>query len=193
MDILYLDDYINLYSKKHHKIIKIIPYKNTLKNGHIIDKEKFIKKMSKFLDEYQINKNIFNNTISIIINNSYSLIDKEVLKEVFELLYYKKINFIQEVNYLDIDKNKLFINYNNSYFYLYSINKNGNIQINIYDNNEINNFLISKIIKLYNKNKVYVFGKNYLKIIKILDENKINYYYFEDSENLFINLLIKNM
>ena len=193
MDILYLDDYINLYSKKHHKIIKIIPYKNTLKNGHIIDKEKFIKKMSKFLDEYQINKNIFNNTISIIINNSYSLIDKEVLKEVFELLYYKKINFIQEVNYLDIDKNKLFINYNNSYFYLYSINKNGNIQINIYDNNEINNFLISKIIKLYNKNKVYVFGKNYLKIIKILDENKINYSYFEDSENLFINLLIKNM
>ena len=193
MDILYLDDYINLYSKKHHKIIKIIPYKNTLKNGHIIDKEKFIKKMSKFLDEYQINKNIFNNTISIIINNSYSLIDKEVLKEVFELLYYKKINFVQEVNYLDIDKNKLFINYNNSYFYLYSINKNGNIQINIYDNNEINNFLISKIIKLYNKNKVYVFGKNYLKIIKILDENKINYYYFEDSENLFINLLIKNM
>lgn len=193
MDILYLDDYINLYSKKHNKILMVRPYKNTLKNGHIINKEKFIKKLMKILNEYQINKNIFNNAINVIINNSYSLIDKEILKEILELLNYKKVNFIQEINYLNINKNKLYINFNNSYFYIYSINKIGNVMINMYDNNEINSGLIKKIIKLYNKEKIYIFGKNYLELIKILNKEKIDYYFFENSEFLFLEVMIKNM
>ena len=46
-NIIYIDDYINLYNKKNHKLIITKPYNNTLRNGFIIDKDKFIKKMNK--------------------------------------------------------------------------------------------------------------------------------------------------
>ncbi len=193
MDILYLDDYINLYSYKHKKIILVNPYKDTLRKGHIINKEKFIKKMEQVINEYHINKNIFNNNINVIINNSYSSIDKEILKEILEILNYKKINFIQEINYLDLDKKKLYINFNNSYFYIYHIDNQGKVKISYYDNNEINNLLILKIIKLYRKEKIYIFGKNYIDLIKILKKEKIDYYFFEDSNNLLIKIILNNM
>ena len=44
-NILYLDDYINIYNLKNNKLITIKPYKNTLENGLIIDKDKFNKKL----------------------------------------------------------------------------------------------------------------------------------------------------
>ncbi len=193
MDILYLDDYINLYSYKHKKIIIVNPYKDTLRKGHVINKEKFIKKMEQVINEYHINKNIFNNNINVIINNSYSSIDKEILKEILEILNYKKINFIQEINYLDLDKKKLYINFNNRFFYIYNIDNQGKVKINYYDNNEINNLLITKIIKLYKKEKIYILGKNYIELVKLLKKEKIDYYFFEDSNNLFIKIILNNM
>ena len=192
-DYLYLDDYINLYSKKYNKIIIIKPYKGTLKYGHIINKEKFIKKMNQVIDEYHINNNIFNNNINVIINNSFSIIDKEIIKELLLLLNYKKVNFIQEINYLNINKNKIYINYNETYFYIYNINNIGNIDIHIYVNNKINRSLIIEILNLLNKNKIFIFGKNYLELVNLLNKTSYEYYFFEESKNLLINLILKNV
>ena len=67
-DYLYLDDNINLYSKKNGKIYIVVPYKDTLKDGRIVNKEKFIKKFSELIKDLKINNNIFNNSISVIRN-----------------------------------------------------------------------------------------------------------------------------
>ncbi len=192
-DYLYLDDNINLYSKKNGKIYIVVPYKDTLKDGRIVNKEKFIKKFSELIKDLKINNNIFNNSISVIINNNITLEDKEIIKDTLEILNYKKIKFIREINYLALNKDKLFISYNYSYFYFYSINYRGNTEMLVYDNNRINKELIVKIIKLLNKKKIYVFGKNYNELITILNDLNLDYYYFENSDNLILNLVIKKL
>ena len=80
-NILYLDDYINFWNKKLNKILVIKPYKNTLLNGHIIDRDKFIKRFNKIIIDNKLNKNIFNNTITIIINSSYTKEDKRIINK----------------------------------------------------------------------------------------------------------------
>ncbi len=190
-DYLYLDDYINLYSNRVNKLIQVFPYKDTLEKGRIINREKFLKKFNKIIKEYKLNNNIFNNNIDVIINKSLSLEDKMVIKDTLELLNYKKIKFISEIEYLNIDKKKLYIIYNYTYFYLYYIDYYGNLKILMYDYN-INKDLILKIIKLLNKEKTIIYGKNYLELLNVLNKAKINYYFYEKSENYILYRIIYN-
>ncbi len=192
-DYLYLDDFINLYSKKYNKIIVISPYKETLKYGRIINKDKFIKKMTKVIEEYHLNKNIFNNSIKVIINKNISILDKQNIKEALEILNYKKVKFVQEILYLNMDKKKLYINYNQTYFYLYYINATGNVEIINYDNNKVNKRIIINILNLINKNKIFIYGKCALELVDMLHKHCDNYYYFEEYDNLLLNLIKKDV
>ena len=116
MNILYLDDYINLYIDKKKQIYIIKPYKDTLRYGVIINKNKFINKMKKELLNIGLINNIFKNNITIIINNFYKDIDKEIIKEVLEELNFKAISFVQESKILNNCKKNILINCNYSYF-----------------------------------------------------------------------------
>ncbi len=191
-DYLYLDDYINLYSKKTQQIIKIMPYKDTLLMGRIINKDKFIKKFAKVIKEYKLNNNIFNNNINVIINKNITKEDKEIIKDTLELLNYKKIKFLSEIDYLLVDKKKLYIIYNYTYFYLYYIDYYGNLKILMYDYN-INKDLILHIIKLLNKDKIIIYGKNYLELLAILKGTKLDYYFYEEGENYILYRIIYNL
>ena len=192
-NILYLDDYINFYNKKLNKILVIKPYKDTLLNGKIIDRDKFIKRFSKIIVENKLNKNIFNNTITVIINSSYTKEDKKIIIDVLEDLNYKNIKLVNEINYLNVNKNNLVINYNDTYFYFYYQNHKGNIDMLMLPNNNITNVFITDYIKLLKKKNIYLFGKAFLDITSKLDKEKINYYYYEDSTNLIINLILQNL
>ena len=191
-DYLYLDDYINLYSKKTQQIIKIMPYKDTLLMGRIINKDKFIKKLAKVIKEYKLKNNIFNNNINVIINKNITKEDKEIIKDTLELLNYKKIKFLSEIDYLLVDKKKLYIIYNYTYFYLYYIDYYGNLKILMYDYN-INKDLILHIIKLLNKDKIIIYGKNYLELLAILKGTKLDYYFYEEGENYILYRIIYNL
>ncbi len=192
-NILYLDDYINFWNKKLNKILVIKPYKDTLLNGKIIDRDKFIKRFSKIIIDNKLNKNIFNNTITIIINSSYTKEDKRLLTNVFEELNYKNIKFVNEINYLNVNKNNLILNYNDTYFYFYYQNYKGNIDMLMLPNNNITSEFITDYIKLLKMKNVYLFGKSFLDIISKLDKEKINYYYYEESANLILNLILQNL
>ena len=189
-NILYLDDYINLYNEKLQKIITYKPYKNTLKFGHIIDSEKFSKNMSMLIKANNLSNNIFNSEISIVINPTYSKLEKQVIKNILEDLNYKNIKFIQELDYLKLSKDNLIINYNYEYMHWYYIDKLGKVKMILLENNEINCYLIKTILKKLNKKEIYLFGKNIQEIENILKEEPWHYYYFEDSENLIINKIL---
>lgn len=189
-NILYLDDYINFYNKKIDKIMVIQPYKNTLKNGKIIDRDKFIKKFNKFISDNNLKNNIFNNNISIITNNGTTEEDKKTFLEVFDELNYKNITFISEIDYLKIDKNSIYINYNYSYFYIYNINESGKVEISFFDLNKLGRNLMSYILNYFNKKKIFIFGKNYQELDKEIKNKKIQYYYFEESDNLILKKLL---
>lgn len=186
-NILYLDDYINLYSEKLDKTIIEKPYKHTLSNGRIINTEKFIKYFKIIKEKHKINNNIFSENIIVIINSKILEDDKIKLKRILEELNYKNIRIINELEILKINKKQLFINYNYSYFYMYYMDNN-KVKINMYENNFINRQLLLETIKLTNKNEILVTGKNLKELNNILKTCKYNYYYYEDYDNLFIKM-----
>lgn len=190
--ILYLDDYINLYLKEENKILKIKPYKDTLKNGKVKDNDKFSKIFQQIINKNQLNKGIFNNNILVILNKDYTKIDKLALLNLLEEINYKKIKFKYEYEFLEMRKNKLYLNYNDTYFSIYYLDELGKIKFNIYENNFINRNLIINILKCLNKKEIFIYGKKYEEVINILNKSKLNYYYFEESDNLILNLLKNN-
>ena len=190
--ILYLDDYINLYLKEENKILKIKPYKDTLKNGKVKDNDKFSKIFQQIINKNQLNRGIFNNNILVILNKDYTKIDKLALLNLLEEINYKKIKFKYEYEFLEMRKNKLYLNYNDTYFSIYYIDDLGKIKFNIYENNFINRNLIINILKCLNKKEIFIYGKKYEEVINILNKIKLNYYYFEESDNLILNLLKNN-
>lgn len=191
-NILYIDDYINLYVGELNKIIVSKPYKNTLKNGLIADGEKYIKNFQKLSKEYNLNNGIFNNNIKVIINKECTLENKKTIINILEELNYKNIEFIQELEIIKLDKNKLYICFNESYFYIYYLDNLGKTKYLLYENNQINKTLLNRILQSINKKEIFIYGKNYLELNNILSNTKFNYYYFEDSENLILNYVIQN-
>lgn len=191
MNILYLDDYINYYSKKNSQIIKVIPYKNSIRNGVIIDKVKFIKRFNKLLIDNHIKNSLLSDSITVIINNYYTEEDKYVLKEILNEMNYKNVYFTSENKYLNIKKDIIYINCNYTYFYILHLNYLGNLEINLYKNDDLNKKILKYIIKNLKPNTIILYGKNTFEIKEILDDNDIdNYYYFEENDNLIINIML---
>lgn len=191
-NILYLDDYINFYDKKTHQLIIAKPYKNTLRNGFIIDKEKFNKKFLQMLDSYNLKQTFFNESMTIIINNLYTKEDKNLVQEAMEILNYKNIKFVQEIKYLKIDKSLLYINCNATYYYLIYTNYLGNVEVNLYKNDKINKKYLINIVKDLKKEKIILYGKNYKEIVNLISKQDLNYYYYQESDNLMIHYLLNN-
>ena len=190
-NILYLDEYINYYDKKYGKIIKFKPYKKTLKNGIIIDSKKFLKSFEKLKKAYKIANALLNEKLILIINSNYSIDDKNKIKDLLEELNYKQIEIINEITFLKINKNNLYINYNESYFNIYYLD-NEKVKLINYENNNVNKSLVINILKKINKENIIILGKNYQELINIFKKTNCNYYFYEESDNLFIKIYLKN-
>ena len=191
-NILYLDDYINFYHVKNKLLIVHKPYKHTLKYGKIIDHDKFIKKFTKIIGDNKLNKNFFNSSINVIINGTYNKEDKRIIKDVLENFNYQKINFIPEIKFLKLTKKAIIINANLDYTLIYYLDYKGNMQVITLDNNKFLNVFLKYILNQFKNKRIYLYGKNYLKIIDLLKECHQNYFYYEDSENLIINKIIND-
>ena len=192
-NILYLDSHINIYVKKLDKILNIKPYKNTLSNGIIIDSKKFIKILKTVQSENKLNNSFINESI-IIINNSFFTKDyKEYIKQLMEEINYKNCKFIHEIKLINLNKNTIFINYNETYFYINYINKEGKIKTKLYEKDLINKNIILNILKIIDKKNIIISGKKCQELVNILKKTNYNYYYFEDSKNTFIELLKNKM
>ena len=189
-NILYLDDYINLYNKKKDLLIKNIPYKGTLKYGKIIDHIKFTKKYNKILENNKLNKNILGSSILVIINDSYTKEDKRIIKEALENLNYKRVVFKNELEYFKIKKNSILINANQDYINITYLENNGKVKVFNLEYNSFFKEILIDVLKKFKNKIIYLYGKNYEELISILENLKINYYYFEESENLILSKII---
>lgn len=188
MNILYIDDYLNYYSEEINEIIKIKPYKKTICNGMVINREKFIKLFSKVLKEKGINNNFIKGEITLIVNNN-SILYKEDMQRILEELNYRKVHFINEKSLINIDAKTVFISANNNYINVYYLDNLGKIKTDLYPWNSAirDNFL--DIIFSFQKSKYVLVGKNAKEIKNLFNETD-NYYYYENYSNYFIDKLI---
>ncbi|MBQ2892268.1 MAG: hypothetical protein IJE45_05185, partial [Bacilli bacterium] len=61
-----------------------------------------------------------------------------------------------------------------------------------YKNDYINKKLINDIFKIIQKDKIILCGKNIEELINIIKNKYYNYFYYEDHNNLYIKLALKN-
>ncbi len=189
MNILYLDDYINLYYYKNKEIISRVPYKGTLQYGLIINKKKFIKSFSKLLLEKNIKSSLIKETIMVIINRIWTTRDKELIKDILLLFNYKKVVFVNEISYLNINKKEVYINYNLGYFYLSYIDDYGEVITSVYDNSLVNKSIITCLLKKINK-EVMCYGNNTKELLEIINNINKEYYVYKDSSNFILKTII---
>ena len=187
-NILYLDDYINYYDKRKKELICFKPYRYTLKLGKVINSKKFINSFLKLKKEFKLTEPLLNEKIILIINANYGYDDKLKIKEILEELNYRKVEIVNELKYLKVNKKNMFINFNDTYFNIYYL-ENDKVKTLSYERNNVNNYLVINIVNLLNKENIIIFGKKYRSAINILNKINKNYYFYEDSENLFIELL----
>lgn len=115
-NIIYLtDEYIFIKNKKQKDIIKYKINKNIILNGKIINAQKFIKTYELVLKKYNLNTNFFGDTIKIITNASYSLLDKQILKNIFSTLNYRKIVIENASKYLKLNQSNAYLEIYDTY------------------------------------------------------------------------------
>lgn len=123
-NIVYLtDEVIYIKNNKLNEIIKSKIKKGIIKNGRVINKDKFINAFTKIINDNKINNNIFGSTIKIIVNSSYSSIDINNLKEIFTYLNYRKVLIDYESKYYKLKNNNVYLSIYDNYVYLYYLDE----------------------------------------------------------------------
>lgn len=142
-------------------------------NYKVINKELFIQEFEHILKTNKINNNILTDNIKIIIDATYSEIEKEDLSTIFKELSFNKIEFIDLLTLFILDSTELLIDISNN-------------SIKIYFDNEIilSNIYFYKykaILKLYLKN---IKDKYNIKCIKLFGNYKFTNKFIYDIEKI---------
>jgi hypothetical protein len=193
MNYLYLVDNIAFYkSYKNNNIFKIKLSKKEIKLGKISDINLFYDTFNTFLIQKHLINILYNEKITLIINETYTNSDKYLLEEILNKINFNQVYFINVSNILDLKKYN-YLEINNDYLLMYYKNnlkkkKYRLIPSNFFNSNEelfnyINNNFPSKDTLLYGNNT------SIEDILKELDKfnNKINYYILEKPSSYLVN------
>lgn len=154
-NFLYLiDNNIIYYSTKLDSlIIKKIP-KKILCLGKIAEPKDFDKYFKIFLKENKIISGYFKENITIIIDDTYTTVDKCILKDIIEANNFKNVKYINEKKFFKPKRKELILIFNEDYKKVY-IKKKEEVELlvissNIFSNSDIIAYLNEKY-KVYNK------------------------------------------
>jgi hypothetical protein len=193
MNYLYLVDNIAYYkSYKNNNIFKIKLSKKEIKLGKISDINLFYDTFNTFLIQNHLINILYNEKISIIINETYNNSDKYLLEEILNKINFNQIYFINVSNILDLKKYN-YLEINNDYILMYYKNNLKQKRYRLIPNNffntkeellkYLNNYFPSKDTLLYGNNT------SIEEILNKLEEfnNKNNYYILEKPSSYLVN------
>ncbi len=185
-NILYLvDNEIIYYSlRKNNIFIKKIPH-NILYEGKVASVKLFSKYLIGFFKEHNLINNIFLENISVLINNNYTTVDKDILIDILEKIPLKKPTFIKISTLLNLCNVNVILD--KEYINIYYKNKSNKI---VYSHININLFDSIEILKLLRKKTngktVYYLGNN-PNIINLLKECKE--YVYQNPKLVLFNIV----
>lgn len=185
-NILYINDYINYYDKKTNQLIKHTPYAKSIDKGLISDINKFIKSFKRMIKDNKIKQGMFNDKLLIITPPNFTSAYKYLYKQIFISLNYNFIVFKNEINFYNLSKKNINISLSNNYFYITKSFYNKTIS-NCYTIEDLN------IILKDNTKNYYLYGLPSELIINTFEKNNLNYYLFDENENIFIKKQILSL
>ncbi len=156
-NIIYLtDDYLFIGNTKTKEYKKIKVPKNILKNGKVINLNKFLEFMISTINKNNLNNSIFGNNIKIIVSSKYNNVDITIIKNIFTKLNFKKIIIIEENKYYNLKPNKAYLDIFNNYMLLTYIDDYKEIKEYIldYDYFLIDNLFNMDYLEQFIKNKI---------------------------------------
>jgi hypothetical protein len=145
---------------------------NSVDNYRIINKDNFINEMTNIFKKQKINQTIITNDIDIIVDNTYSEIDKEVLLNIFKELSFNNINYIEITEIFNIKKDEIIIDISTNNIKIYYLNEVIEQKVYFYKYNQYINLLLKNILELKQIKTIKLFGNrcNDKKIIKTIEK-----------------------
>ncbi len=161
-------------------------------NYKIINKDDFINEISPILNNQNINKQILTDNINLIIDNTYTSIEKDIIINIFKELSFNNISFQNITDILNIKEQELIIDISTNNIKIYYIN--GVIEQKIYFNqyHQLLSILLKNIKESHNIKIIKLFGNkcNNPKIIsKIEKHSNAKVYIYSHPNQVPINLL----
>lgn len=153
----------------------------SVNNYKVINKHLIIEELTNIINKQKINQNILQSNITIIIDSTYTKLDKENIETIFKEIYFNKIKFINLPEIIKQTKKELIIDLsqnNIKYYYLNEV-----IEQKIYFLEYTSNLesILNNILSIHNIESIKIFGNNTKnkKIIKKIEEitNKPVYIY----------------
>ena len=185
-------NYNNILILKENKVILYYNNKDylfifnqdILNKGIILNQERFIKTYNNYLKSNKLSTIFWHKELIILYNSFISLNDLQVIKNTFNELNYHKLYFISINKLLSLTKKNAYLFLDKDYYYLYYIDKYNNkknivLDLNILTNDEINYLITNKI---GNKELIVITDNN-----KYALSDKINYYYYDNIMQFFLN------
>lgn len=167
-----LKDNNNYYENKFKRSV--------LSKGVIKKRDEFVSAYLAFLKQNHLSRFLWTKSIIAIHSEEYSTNDKNILKNIFFELGYKKVDIISELSALNLNRTDCFL-VNNSNLKLYYLNEyNEKLSLTLDDtfSEKEKAYLIKN--RCRNKNLFLIKENPYL--LKFIDNLHLNYYYFSSSD-----------
>ncbi len=189
-NILYLTD--NSIYYKTDKIIKYPINKGIVINSKIGNIKKFNKILEELLKSNKLNNSILGNKIKVIINNTWTKADIELLKNILINLNYRKIDFEYDYKYYHLNNKNAYLNILDNYMLLTIINEYQKIKT-ILINNDLFDSIDEKmdyIAKAISNKELYIlgYGEDLINIFNNFeDKYKNTTYMFTNNESYILD------
>lgn len=177
----------SLILKDNNKYYETKFKRSILNKGIIKKREDFINNYLAFLKQNHLSRFLWAKKILIIHSEDYSVNDKSILKNVFLELGYKKVEIINEISALNLNKTDCYLigSKNPRLYYLNEYNEKLSLTLDNTFSEKEKATLIKN--RCQNKNLFIIKENPYL--LNFIDNLKINYYYFASPEPF----LLKNL
>lgn len=160
---------------------KIIEYKiKSCINGKVTNRNSFLDTMKDIITQEKINSRLLTDDVNIIIDNTYTEIEIEIIKEIFKELSFHKISFINIKTLFQKEDDEILIQVDDKLIKIFLFDKIYDIKIYFEEYYELLKIYLEKLTNKHSISKIKLFG-TYNKINSLLvleDDLKIPVYVF---------------
>ena len=141
-------------------------------NYKIINKDQFISETTQVLKDSKINNSLLTDNINIIVDNTYSIIEKDNITNIFTELSFNKITYLELTKLFNLKKQELLIDLSTNNIKIYYMNEVIDQKVYFNKYTQILSILLKNIIEIHSIKTIKLFGNkcNNKNIISLVEK-----------------------